>query len=344
MARIRTIKPEAFESEDLASVSVTAERTFFGLLTLADDSGRFRDHPAIIGGRLWALRAEHTAAHVAHDLEQLAAAGLICRYTGCDGRGYLHLVTWARHQKIDRPSASRIPRCPGHQAEHKCAGCGEAVCPDAGQQNVLVEDSASPRRGLAHPEPPGPPPAPTVPEPDAAAAGRATPPSSDHPAGPVVVAGQSPLDEDSSSPREDAASGSRILDPGSFLTGREAPAPDTPPDAVSAKDLLAEYIQGCVHRPPQDVLGLLGRKVKALLREGFTPETIRAALERLQAKGLHPSVLPSLVNEVLNAPPQQGPTSSSSASGAGPWAHSPSAYRPYLDPAVPEPTTFGGRS
>lgn len=65
MARIRTIKPEAFESEDLAAVDVTAMVTFFGLLTQADDSGRFRDHPAVIAGRLWALRPEHTPAHVA---------------------------------------------------------------------------------------------------------------------------------------------------------------------------------------------------------------------------------------------------------------------------------------
>ena len=37
--RIRTIKPEAFYSEDLASVAVSAVLTFFGLLTLADDAG-----------------------------------------------------------------------------------------------------------------------------------------------------------------------------------------------------------------------------------------------------------------------------------------------------------------
>lgn len=71
MARIRTIKPEAFESEDLASVDVTAMVTFFGLLTQADDHGRFRDHPAIIAGRLWALRADHNPADVARDLDQL---------------------------------------------------------------------------------------------------------------------------------------------------------------------------------------------------------------------------------------------------------------------------------
>lgn len=116
MARIRTIKPEAFFSESLAEVSVEAERTFFGLLTQADDHGRHRDNAAIIAGLLWPLRAEHTSVHVEDDLHQLASAGLICRYTGCDGRRYLHIVTWSEHQKIDKPSQSRLPSCPQHQA------------------------------------------------------------------------------------------------------------------------------------------------------------------------------------------------------------------------------------
>ena len=120
MARIRTIKPEAFVSESLAEVSVEAERTFFGLLTQADDHGRHRDNAAIIAGLLWPLRAEHTSVHVEDDLQQLADAGLICRYTGCDGRRYLHIVTWSDHQKIDKPSQSRMPSCPHHDTEHRC--------------------------------------------------------------------------------------------------------------------------------------------------------------------------------------------------------------------------------
>jgi hypothetical protein len=64
LARIRTIKPEAFVSESLAAVSLTAERTFFGLLTQADDQGRHRDHAAIIAGQLWVLRPEHTPGAV----------------------------------------------------------------------------------------------------------------------------------------------------------------------------------------------------------------------------------------------------------------------------------------
>ncbi|MDX3523331.1 hypothetical protein [Streptomyces scabiei] len=102
---------------------------------------------------------------------------------------------------------------------------------------------------------------------------------------------------------------------------------------------MAEYVRDCPRRPPEDFLGLMGRKIRVLLDERFDPQDIRAALERLRAKGLHPSVLPSLVNEVVNAP--QCASAPSSASGTGPWA-SASGYTPYLNPTV-EPTTFGGR-
>jgi hypothetical protein len=114
MARIRTIKPEAFVSESLAGVSVTAERTFFGLLTQVDDAGRIRDHAAILHGLIWPLRPSHTAADVEEDLRQLEKEGLVCRYQGPDGKRYLHLPTFAKHQKISHPTPSRLPECGSH--------------------------------------------------------------------------------------------------------------------------------------------------------------------------------------------------------------------------------------
>ncbi|MFJ4203534.1 hypothetical protein ACIP2Y_28440 [Streptomyces sviceus] len=349
MARIRTVKPEMFESESLAECSVTAMLTFIGLLTQADDSGRHRDHPAIIAGRLWALRPEHTAAHVAQDLEELATAGLICRYTGCDGRTWLHVVTWEHHQKINKPTASRVPRCPSHQAKQSCGKCQTGACPptrtavSVTSPGNLRENSGSPQGAVHGAVPTAITPTDTTAAPlerasaplDGLAAPAATPDGKS--------AGQTTLLEDygrtTGGVREDSRSGSRILDPGSFLTGREAPAPDAVSGSASAKELVAEYVRDCQRRPPEDVLGLLGRKIRVLLDERFDPQDIRAALERLRAKGLHPSVLPSLVNEVVNAAPQAASVPSS-ASGAGPWA-STSGYTPYLNPT--EPTTFGGR-
>ncbi|CAM5323491.1 hypothetical protein SAVIM338S_00800 [Streptomyces avidinii] len=344
MARIRTIKPEAFESEDLASVDVTAMVTFFGLLTQADDHGRFRDHPAIIAGRLWALRADHTPADVARDLEQLADAGLVCRYTGCDGGQYLHFVTWEKHQKIDRASASRRPRCPVHQSHSKCSECDGASCPATSAPATTAApttpaelcgastgDSMNTRRALDHPvsTDSAPSAAPAASRPASNTSLRSTPsaPQQALPEGPAESAGQTVLDEASIQLREASASGSRILDHGSFPKGGAAPAPESAPGSISAKDLLAEYVSACSQPVPQTVRGLIGRHTKGLLEEGFDPAVIRAALERLRVKGLHPSVLPSLVNEALNASPP------ASASGAGLWASARPAYQPWQNPS-----------
>ncbi|ANZ14879.1 hypothetical protein O1L44_02715 [Streptomyces noursei] len=305
MARIRTIKPEAFFSESLAEVSVEAERTFFGLLTQADDHGRHRDNAAIIAGLLWPLRAEHTSVHVEDDLQQLANAGLICRYTGCDGRRYLHIVTWFEHQKIDKRSQSRLPSCPQHHAD-RCGTC-KGTC------TKRTEVSPTPTRGLADTSPntPGALDQPALPAPELPA------PRSDAPAAQQdalvgvadtpdrnsrETAGQAAFPEGSpNTPRtfgEGSAPGSRILDPGSsFPTGRTAP------DAgVSAKELIGEYIASCGQRPPGDVIGHVGRITKKLLGEGIAPEHVRAGLRRFTEIQGHPSRLPSLVNDSMNAP------------------------------------------
>ncbi|MBZ6232825.1 hypothetical protein [Streptomyces olivaceus] len=287
MARIRTIKPEAFVSESLAAVSLTAERTFFGLLTQADDQGRHRDHAAIIAGQLWVLRPEHTPGDVEQDLAQLADAGLICRYKGPGDKRYLHIVTWRQHQKINRPSASRLPTCPHHDSLTGTAPGVDALATGAG----ITETAPQPHGALGD------------------GSGRIREPA----AKPVTddeSAGQSDSIEPSVRQREGLSEGAvtphgpdlgpRIMDLGNTPSGgASAPAPH----AVSANELIAEYAAACTHRPPKDVLGHLAREVRKLLGEGIAPAHIRAGLERHRAKGLHPSTLPSLVHEAMNAAP-----------------------------------------
>ncbi|MFG2816221.1 hypothetical protein [Streptomyces sp. NPDC048410] len=304
MARIRTIKPEAFTSESLAEVTVEAERTFYGLLTQADDHGRHRDNAAIIAGLLWPLRAEHTSVHVEDDLHQLATANLICRYTGCDGRRYLHIVTWSDHQKIDRPSQSRLPSCPQHQAADRCAPC-KGICTKQTEGSStapggLTEISPNLPRGLDLPAkttstPIGQAGEASVDRQEATdGAGGFTPHTG------TKSAAQGTFVEGSPSPprrlAEGSAPGSRILDPGSLVpTGRTAPAA-----GVSANQLVGEYVAACDERPPNDVIGHLGRVTKKLLGEGIAPEHIRAGLANFAANPKHPSVLTSMVNEAMN--------------------------------------------
>ncbi|MET9529872.1 hypothetical protein ABZY02_04775 [Streptomyces sp. NPDC006649] len=279
MARIRTIKPEAFISESLAAVSVHAERTFFGLLTQADDHGRFRDQTAVIAGALWSLRPEHGPLEVEDDLNQLDSADLICRYEGNDGKRYLHIVAWARHQKINRPSGSRCPACPHHQGSRPT----ESAMP---VHAVLREPAVATHGG------------------DSEGSRERHEPSMNR-----EIAGQQRFSEPSPQPQEDDVRaqrpdlGPRILDLGSPPVGSaSAPAPHAIAGSVSAKDLVGEHVASCEHRPPSDVLGRLGKVVGKLLGEGVTPDHIRAGLDRMRAKCLSVQLLPDLVNEAMNAP------------------------------------------
>lgn len=299
MSRIRPIKPETWTSETLAEVSIPAMVTFLAMTNMADDHGRHRDNAAIIFGLIWPLRAEHSAVHVEEDLQQLEIAGAICRYTGCDGKRYFHYPTWFKHQKIDKPSQSRLPACPKCAPERCgiCKGpCTQRTDTSAKLPGGLSEDSPN-RSGALEPlaAPITTPPAPARDTPDNAE--DPAPKSSNKTTGQETFAEHSP--KAPRRVREDSAPGSRILDRGSVLpSGRDAPD-----DAgVSAKELIGEYVASCRERPPGDVIGHLGRVVKKLLAEGVAPEYVRAGLRRFGEIQGHPSRLPSLVNDAMNAP------------------------------------------
>lgn len=112
MARIRTIKPTFFTSEDVAALSLRARLTWIGLWTYVDDTGRGKANPRLIKAALWPLDDEVGLDQVVDDLEELQREGRILLYE-VDGLEYLEIVAWRTHQRIDRPSASTIPPPPG---------------------------------------------------------------------------------------------------------------------------------------------------------------------------------------------------------------------------------------
>ena len=75
----------------------------------------------------------------------------------------------------------------------------------------------------------------------------------------------------------------------------EKPAPQT------ADQLIAYWIENVPKRPPGQVIGRVGKSIKAMLEEGIDPADIAAGLEAWATRGKDPSVLPSIVNEVMNA-------------------------------------------
>jgi len=108
MARIRTIKPDFFRSDDVAQLSYRARLTWVGLWTYVDDEGRGKDNARIIKGDLWPLEDDVTHKDVEKDLNELSKAGRIHRYE-VDGEKYLLILKWTDHQRIAKPTASKLP-------------------------------------------------------------------------------------------------------------------------------------------------------------------------------------------------------------------------------------------
>lgn len=105
--RIRSIKPEILEDEKTAALSHLAWRLFVSLWLIADDYGNLRGDPTyIMGQALWA--AGETRKTVSQAIDELAAVGLIVRYT-VRGQSYANIAGWAKHQKVTHIGKPRVP-------------------------------------------------------------------------------------------------------------------------------------------------------------------------------------------------------------------------------------------
>src|SRR5690606_11592961 len=85
--------------ETLAQISAEAERLWWRLVVVADDFGCYDGRTrTILGKCMTAFLGQVTEDDIAAWLDELEAAGLIQRYE-VDGRPYLHLCTWDKHQQ-----------------------------------------------------------------------------------------------------------------------------------------------------------------------------------------------------------------------------------------------------
>lgn len=153
MARIRTIKPEFFTSLTIDKLSLTAQRTFVGLWTYADDHGRGLDDTRLIKAAIWPLRDTHTAAKVEKDMKALAALDLIRRYE-IDGGRYFQILGWAEHQRVNRPSTSRIPQVPPPEDSVKPHGADDDDSPGERNGKELGKGTEEKSSALTEPSTP----------------------------------------------------------------------------------------------------------------------------------------------------------------------------------------------
>jgi len=109
MARIRTIKPQFWLDQRLASWLTRDQRLFYiGLWNQADDEGRFVANPRLLLGVIFPYENDIDEAWITRALNVLAKHERIVLYSS-DGEDYGEIVRWSEHQKINRPSKSYIP-------------------------------------------------------------------------------------------------------------------------------------------------------------------------------------------------------------------------------------------
>lgn len=114
MARIRTLKPDAWHDERLGQISRDARLLWVVLITQADDEGRFRATPSIVHGAGYPYDLEALGL-LPGWLDELARVGLVELY-GKPVAGRLPYGTfprWTSHQRISKPTSSKLPEPPG---------------------------------------------------------------------------------------------------------------------------------------------------------------------------------------------------------------------------------------
>ena len=93
----RILKESICTSESLAYLSAEAEVLFYRLIVKADDFGLYYGSPKILASLLFPLNVP-TEKKVSSWLAELVNGGLVATYRAEDGRQYLKLLSWDKHQ------------------------------------------------------------------------------------------------------------------------------------------------------------------------------------------------------------------------------------------------------
>lgn len=120
--RIRSIRPEFWSSEDVAVMDWHTRLVFIGLWSYVDDNGVGRDVEPLIVAALFPLDEgipgglPEASRRVTGALQHLSDHGQITRYR-VDGKAYLFINAWKKHQRIEKASAGRYPLPTSEDAE-----------------------------------------------------------------------------------------------------------------------------------------------------------------------------------------------------------------------------------
>lgn len=140
MARLRTVKPEYWTDELVGQCSIAARLLFVGTWNFADDYGGL----ARSAKQLKAQVFPYDNIDCEPLIQELLAVGLLIEYE-VDGKKYLHIRGFKKHQKVEKPAAPRIPlyetspSTPRILTEHSPCSSGSSL--GSGVESSRVESS-----------------------------------------------------------------------------------------------------------------------------------------------------------------------------------------------------------
>ena len=119
--RIRTIKVEFWTDDKVVRVSLPARLLILGMLNYADDHGVLEDSPLQLKMRLFPADSEIDVKKIENMLQELSSVGLILRWHK-GTKAYIHIRNFNKHQVINRPSFSSLPKPPDFTDHIKAHG------------------------------------------------------------------------------------------------------------------------------------------------------------------------------------------------------------------------------
>ena len=112
MARIRNIKPEFWDDEDLGRLPRDCRLLFVGLWNQADKSGRLEDRPARLFARLFPYDRDIDEGTVDAWLQMLSDAKFIERYS-CNSKRLIQILQFTKHQYLSKHEPESVLPGPG---------------------------------------------------------------------------------------------------------------------------------------------------------------------------------------------------------------------------------------
>jgi hypothetical protein len=131
----RLIKESICTSDNLDRLSWFEEAFFFRLIVNCDDYGRMDARPAIIRSRLFPLKTI-TDTQIKQALQSLRSAAMIDLYD-VDGRSFLQMRTWERHQSV-RAKKSKYP------APESGLQTSEIICKQMNANVPVIQSNPNP--------------------------------------------------------------------------------------------------------------------------------------------------------------------------------------------------------